>query len=221
MIINLGDAPFKAFITVTYPNGTCTVSLGNKSFTHSGGGTHTFTVNKKGTWTVTATSAGGSKESTTVNITERNQSVSVSLRCLLYLFQNGSGKQVGFSVDNGGLSMVADIDANRIYVSGAGLYSGNIAVYTSSPIDLTHYRTLHFDASAIQIIHTNYYCRMGANNSKPDPFATSFSYQRVISAASTTAPAIYSVDVSSASGLYYIGINGCFGASFYNIWLEP
>lgn len=92
MIINLGDAPFKAFIKVTYPNGTCTVSLGDKSFTHSGGGTHTFTVNKKGTWTVKATSADGYNltAQSTAALTYRGQVASVTLSYTLNLFVNGT-----------------------------------------------------------------------------------------------------------------------------------
>lgn len=91
MIINWGDAPFKAFITVTYSRGSCTVSLGNKSFTHSGGGTHTFTVNKKGTWTITANSGDDLNLTTTdtANITERAQTVSLNLKYTLYLYNAG------------------------------------------------------------------------------------------------------------------------------------
>ena len=48
MIINWGDAPFKAFIKVTYNAGTCTCKMGSETFTHSGGGTATFEVKKKG-----------------------------------------------------------------------------------------------------------------------------------------------------------------------------
>lgn len=90
MIINLGDAPFKAFITVTYPNGTCTVSLGDKSFTHTGGDTHTFTVNKKGTWTVEATNNRGVSETANVSLTYRGQVSSVTLTCFDgYVYNEG------------------------------------------------------------------------------------------------------------------------------------
>ena len=78
MIINLGDAPFKAFIKVTYPNGTCTVSNGTKTYTHTGGGTYTFAVNKKGTWTVKGVYNTISRTST-VSITTRGETKSVTL----------------------------------------------------------------------------------------------------------------------------------------------
>lgn len=91
MIINLSDAPFKAFITVTYPNGTCTVSNGTKTYTHSGGGTHTFTVNKKGTWTVKSTPSDKAEGgSSSVSITSRGQTESVTLKHKLYLFKNSA-----------------------------------------------------------------------------------------------------------------------------------
>ena len=97
MIINLGDAPFKAFITVTYPNGTCTVSLGDKSFPHTGGGTHTFTVNKKGTWTVTATSNAGVVETQNVSLTYVGQVASVTLTGIFYAIKDGVSAVGGWS----------------------------------------------------------------------------------------------------------------------------
>lgn len=142
MIINLGDTPFEAFITVTYPSGTCTVSLGGKSFTHSGGGTHTFTVNKKGAWTVAATSASGLTKTQTVNITTRNQTVSVSLAYRQYLYLNGEEYT---SITGGWVIAGAGAkNSTSITVQGPGSYYTSSAA-TNNAIDLTGYRTLNFN----------------------------------------------------------------------------
>lgn len=84
MIINWGDAPFKAFITVTYPRGTCTVTNGTESYTHTGGGTTTFTVKKRGTWTVKI-STGSISKSQNVNVSRIGQIEKVNLSYKLYL----------------------------------------------------------------------------------------------------------------------------------------
>lgn len=92
MIINWGDAPFKAFITVTYPSGTCTVTGEGQTYTHTGGGTKTFTVKKKGTYTIKAEN-GSFSDSTTATITKRNQTVTATtLKYILYLIQEGTLK---------------------------------------------------------------------------------------------------------------------------------
>lgn len=86
MIINLDEVTFKAFITVTYPSGSCTVSNGSKSYTHSGGGTYTFTVNTKGEWTIEAED-GTLTAVETVTIVSKNQNPTVDLKYVL--FDNG------------------------------------------------------------------------------------------------------------------------------------
>lgn len=146
MIINLGDAPFKAFITVAYPNGTCTVSLGDKSFTHTGGGTHTFTVNKKGTWTVSAVS-----ESKNVSITSNGQTANVALGYLYYCGTEFTEKMGSFTPL--GLKPSSDYNSaktpeitrgsDRITFSipaGSTDLGGGI-VYMSKQINLSPYNT--------------------------------------------------------------------------------
>ena len=89
MIINWGDAPFKAFITVTYPGGTCTVTGEGQTYTHTGGGTKTFTVKKKGTYTVKATD-GSLTASTSSSISKRGQAATATLSYSLVLLPNSS-----------------------------------------------------------------------------------------------------------------------------------
>ena len=103
MIINLGDAPFKAFISVNYPSGTCTVTheSGTK-LTHSGGGKHTFTVNKKGKWIVTATPASGAAKTSEVTINTRGEVKTVSLSYELVLFDGNLAS--GYSLNTNFIS---------------------------------------------------------------------------------------------------------------------
>lgn len=87
MIINFDDAIFKALITVTYPSGTCTVTHADSgvSYSHSGGGTHTFAVHRRGEWAIEAVDGTRSKSDTAV-INDRGQIVSKTLAYDFVLF---------------------------------------------------------------------------------------------------------------------------------------
>lgn len=141
MIINWGDAPFKAFITVTYKKGTCTVSLGDKSYSHSGGGTHTFTVNKKGSWTVTAVS-GSYSASSTVNISAFKEAKSVTLKYTQVLYDNGNqySSITGGWEMFGGANEATEDGVTCLNASQDHNYTGH---YTKNVIDLTLFYTLN------------------------------------------------------------------------------
>lgn len=126
MIINWGDAPFKAFITVTYPSGTCTVTNGNKTYIHSGGGTHTFVVQQKGTYTVKAVN-GSLSDSDSVSISKRGQTGSVSLSYTLYLIKAGV-PQISFSGSYRQMGSYIYIVSGRTAVTYA---YANISAYKS------------------------------------------------------------------------------------------
>lgn len=130
---------FKAFITVTYPSGTCTVSLGDKSFTHTGGGTHTFTVNKKGTWIVTATRADGTTESSNVSITFNGQSASVTLKCRRYFYNNGDVSSL-----TGGWSSYQGGSNQGTYLRMETYATGGHLLETKNSINFTGYTKVGF-----------------------------------------------------------------------------
>lgn len=93
MIVNLGDASFKAFITVTYITGTITVAHeSGVTYTHSGGGTQTLTVKKKGKWTVTCV-VGDRSETVEVTVSYRGQVASVSITLTQYSHFYNRGTQ--------------------------------------------------------------------------------------------------------------------------------
>ena len=141
MIINLGDAPFKAFITVTYPKGTCTVSDGTTTQSHSGGGTYTFTVKKKGTYTVKI-QYNTAVKSATVNITKRGQVASVALDYKLYLYNAGkTDLTITFRTEQ---SATGTLGSNYISMTGSEKWYGDIQMDTEPAIDLTPYSTANF-----------------------------------------------------------------------------
>ena len=156
MIINLGDAPFKAYITVTYPKGDCTVSNGTTVLSHSGGGTHTFTVNKKGTWTVTAQYSTAVKTAS-VEITYRGQVENVALDYTLLLYNVGTNYVswakcgVGDSgYFNAPVSPSYSFGSNymEIYQTSSTKYASGF-VYTEGKIDLTPYTKLKAVVSSV------------------------------------------------------------------------
>ena len=196
MIINLGDAPFKAFIKVTYPNGTCTVSLGDKSFTHSGGGTHTFTVNKKGTWTVKATSASGLSETTTVSITYNGQVANVTLTIWRGELYNAGNEYSDFTggwvkYSNGSLTKTSSY---MVYNSN----NEDCVIGTNNAIDLTNYTSYNMSLTYI---------------------TGSWSLNMVViwdsatlAKSQTGNTGTYSLDISGFNGKYYLGFGTGWGA---------
>lgn len=87
MIINFDEAVYTARITVTYPSGTCTVTHADSgvSYSHSGGGTHTFAVHRRGDWDILAQD-GERKAPASVTLTDRGQIESKTLAYDFVLF---------------------------------------------------------------------------------------------------------------------------------------
>lgn len=135
MIINLGDAPFKAFIKVTYYKGTCTVTGNGQSYTHSGGGTVTFTVKKKGTYTVKAV-CNSASASSAVTISARGETKSVTLTYTLTVLSGGL--KSGYSTSGNG-----SYASNRLNVPEDTTQTLRYICITPA-IDTTPYKTLTF-----------------------------------------------------------------------------
>jgi len=166
MIINLGDAPFKAFITVTYPGGTCTVTGNGQTYSHTGGGTHTFTVKKKGTYTVSGdpTHANGICTSKTVSVSKWGQTQSVTLTYTLTVFNSGDvsavsggwgrseSKKSGYTYGEcmaGTWSVGTTIKSSpSSYYNSAGTDAAyaTCTVYSKKAINVTEYSTLKVTA---------------------------------------------------------------------------
>lgn len=136
MIINLGDAPsFKAFIKVTYYKGTCTVTGEGQTYTHTGGGTATFAVKKKGTYKIKATSNGASA-SGSVTISKKGETKSLTLTYKLTLLSNGL---------KSGYSTSGDGDFDGTVLSVPEDTSDDVRYICIVPaVDTTPYKTLTF-----------------------------------------------------------------------------
>lgn len=141
MIINLGDAPFKAFITVSYPKGTCTLTDGSTTLSHSGGGSYTFTVKKKGSYTVKI-QQGSAVKTAAVSISRRGQTVSLSLDYRLYLYNAGSTDlTISFRTEQ---SATGTLGSDCITMTGSEKWYGDIQMDTEPAIDLSPYSTANF-----------------------------------------------------------------------------
>lgn len=223
MIINWGDAPFKAFITVTYPRGTCTVTGEGQSYTHSGGGTTTFTVKKKGTYTVKA-ATGSLSKSGTVTISKLNEAKTISLDYTTYLFKAGTGD---YSGTTGGWSN-ATVSTSYVQMANSSIYgepgTTDRYYYTKSKVNVSDYKTLKFTVT--------YH-----NNNTGSFISGSYATFGLLSSSLSVSKGVtfraggtYSVDLSSVTGSYYVGALIAARRSYdetctvtvkaTNIWLE-
>lgn len=157
MIINAqSGGSFTAYINVTYQKGTCTCTLGDETLTHSGGGTASFEVHKKGTWVVTAKYANLSK-SANAAVTEKDQTVSLSLTLAKWFYNEGnlcSSVTGGWDQpsalhytygESGQAKNTGTVTKNsgNIYVSAGGSVKFAAAVTVNS-ISLSGINTLYF-----------------------------------------------------------------------------
>ena len=224
MIINLGDAPFKGFIKVTYPNGTCTVSLGDKSFTHTGGGTHTFTVNKKGTWTVKATSNDGYNltAQSTAALTYRGQVANVTLSYALWLYNKGdlcSAVTGGWNSNKWQTSWYSRTgtmtkNANSITLSGQSWGTLDtsprqaIEAITQNKINLSGYSTLFINVLSSPSSSAAADTLLSVKDSYAASPSSSVKLQ--LAGAGT---GLLSLDVSAITGSYYVSVSLGAGAA--------
>lgn len=158
MIINWGKTPFKAFISVTYPKGTCTVSGKGQTYTHTGGGAATFTVKKKGTYTISA-AQGSITKNATVNITKSGEIKTVTISFALYLFNGadvstltgGWSSSKSHHVDGDGYCTESTSVGSSLYVraDGYGNWANSSAKLSSKKsISFSGYNTLNFYVSS-------------------------------------------------------------------------
>ena len=132
MIVNLDESAFKAFITVTYPSGTCTLSHeSGASYTHSGGGTHSFVVHRRGKWNIRAEDGTMVKEAST-EISSRGQ-IETVLSYELVLFDRSLAS--GYSLNGNyispaiNLSQYSTIEVTAAFYSSTGTL--NVGVCTN------------------------------------------------------------------------------------------
>lgn len=193
-----GGIPY-AIIGVTYPAGSvCTCTNGAKTLTSKDTtGKAMFVIPSAGTWTVKAVK-GGQSASKAVSITAEGQVATVELAYDYVIFSNETGLNSAFSDGGGGATVnVVTISSGEkvlIFPNGGG---DNRMAYIKPAVDLTNYKTLKISGAA------------GANrwfgvwNQVPNSYHNGVVAQVTMGLSDT--PVLYTIDVSSLSGSYYLG----------------
>ena len=202
---------FSATINITYPAGsTCTCTDGVTTLTAPDtSGTWACIVPNVGTWTVSCTDGTKSK-SADVAITTDGQSVSVTLKYILYIFKKGEGAVVPMKTTDSRLSITND----AIIAEWTNDYDSAITV---DKVDLSIYTVLKFDIDG-DAGTFNKICGVttsqdpGYNGMSTDFIAsTSISNEKI--------QKIYEVDITKVNS-GYVAITGAFVYRCYNIWAE-
>lgn len=197
-------AYFSATIAVTYPAGsTCTCVNGSTTLTAVGTtGSYTFTVPNTGTWTVSCTD-GEDTASENVSITADGQSASVTLAYELVLYNQGA-----YDSSTGGWTG----SSSTTTLTTQSHSSGSTFLYANNKINVSSYSTLSVRITSITSPYgdTLGAIVMGASTTTSANFAASTSVKKTISSAT-----IFTVDISSLSGEYYIVIQ-CSGGGLGN-----
>ena len=213
---------FAATIHVTYPAGsTCTATDGVTTLTAPDtSGTWVCVVGNTGTWTVTATD-GEKEKSETVEITTDGQSETIAISYNVFLFKEGTGALVPFKIVKETYGRV-EITESSIYKYRTSTSKPRSAVFTEEPVDITDFKTVFFDADARnKYSSTNQFTDgIGVSQTEISNGGVASSNGAYTIFTYDSVRRVYSLDVSSLSGLYYIGTGGITTSYIYNIWLE-
>lgn len=201
---------FKAYITVTYPEGsTCTCSDGNTTLTApTTTGSWLCKVPNAGTWTVTATD-GSDSDSEDVIITTDGESQSVTLIYALVLFSTSeeySGTFEAKAWKPTGASTTTKVPSLTISESAitASLASGNMisgVVLNNTAIDLSKWTTLRITLKSNVEISDSTNIRYGVCDAYADGF-NYIAYNGDAGSASTTLTE-HTVDLTEANQTGY------------------
>lgn len=196
MIFYFNQTAFEAYVTVTWANGTCTLSNGNLSYVAPNtSGSYTFTVEEEGTWTATI-SSGGFTFTGSTSITESGQSKTINVNCTKYLFKSGTGALVDWTAT--GYSGLSKCTITNEYIQGNANYGYYYPGFgTRDAIDLTGYTTLHCTARAYNTVA---YAAIKMTLAVQNPINTTVSSTQASSADYST----FTLDVSKLDGGHYI-----------------
>lgn len=202
---------FAATINVTYPAGsTCTCTDGVTTLTAPDtSGTWACIVPNVGTWTVSCTDGTKSK-SADAAITTDGQSVSVTLKYILYIFKKGEGAVVPMKTTDSRLSITND----AIIAEWTNDYDSAITV---DKVDLSIYTVLKFDIDG-DAGTFNKICGV-TTNQDPGYNGMSTDFIASTSISNEKIRKIYEVDITKVNN-GYVAITGAFVYRCYNIWAE-
>lgn len=208
---------FSATVSITYPAGsTCTATSGSTTLkAPNTNGSWSFTVTAAGTWTVEATDSTRTYSDTkTATVSTSGQTASVSLGYTYRIFYYGntySGFTGGWVARN--IAHITDqYGPYNAAPSVATQSNGGVKIYmsntdksgiwtTGNKINLAGFKTLTFNG--------NLYCPHGWGRCQLDIWSNfgTYSSENVVAKLGTTYNAgTYTLDISSLTGSYYIGI---------------
>ena len=202
---------FSATINVTYPAGsTCTCTDGVTTLTAPDtSGTWACIVPNVGTWTVSCTDGTKSK-SADVAITTDGQSMSVTLKYILYIFKKGEGAVVPMKTTDSRLSITND----AIIAEWTNEYDSAITV---DMVDLSIYTVLKFDIDG----EGDTFDKVCGVTTSQDPGHGGISTDFIASTSISNEKIwkTYEVDITKVNS-GYVAITGALVYRCYNIWAE-
>lgn len=222
---------FSATINITYPaNSTCVVqtsggtTVASDSNATSSAKTWTATVNATGTYTVTATATDGSgkSKSQSVSITTNGQNVQLVLSYDFLIFMGGIGSIVPLFSDSQSNSscsvskdsILQDFNENQLD------YTLSV-VRTSKTVDLTNYSELVIEATCFQQHEVSKWAgRLGISKNAFDVDSDENVFAGFSMYTADGVRKLYSLDISSFNGVYYVGSWGGTKTTIYNIYLS-
>lgn len=217
--VNIGSGGGKLFaiIAVTYPAGSvCTCTNGTRTLNAKDtNGKVLFKVPSAGTWTVSCTN-GTESTGISVTITSETQAKIIELTYSLKIFASNSGMAALFA-GSANSSGSYSITNEKLSVPKGGNMA-DAEIHKIAKVDLTDVKTLVFDALVSAVYGGVYSMRVGCWSTVPS-YANGGS-ANVVAAIQLTADKVrkeYTVDVSSLSGEYYIGMAGNATVDVYNI----
>ena len=197
------ELAFEAFIKVTYPMGTCTCTLDGISYSHSGGGTATFVVNKKGMWTIQATYKNITKSSY-VTVSTQGETQTISLDYTLTLVPNTAYVSTAWTKSNG--SVTPSSTNTKLVLSTAV----NNTTYSVIKLDVSAYSTLTIKGSVSNTSSSSSTIILYAGMFSGLPSSSSLNYVTGFEKWDVPAGGSYTInntyDISNLNGEYYFGV---------------
>lgn len=220
-IIDVNVVYFTATLEVTYPRGTCTATLGDQTYTHSGGGTASFVVNNKGTYNIKIVYNTLSKTGTAA-ISTYGSTVTKSLDYSKYIFNNGDVSSITGGWSSGGCSGFSNSTSLYVYKNGPKNNNTSYAYpCTNNLIDLTDYTTITFTFSTVETLRLSWGSNVNASNCHFYYGVMSGKNSSLGTKGETRSGGTYNLNISSLKGSYYVGFNlHAYGTYDENGWVK-
>ena len=206
---------FAATIHVTYPAGsTCTATDGTTTLTAPDtSGTWDCVVPNAGTWTL----GYNGHPIDTVEITTNGQAETISLG--LYLFKAGEGMVMPIAYGNASNATV-NVSSDKISVSYTDSSGATTYIRNETPIDLTSYTALNARLKCTRRVDGGYVGKLVVRSNAFEASGSSSEAVASTKIINDSTSKVYSVNISSLTGDFYVGVHGCWEGELYDLWLE-